>query len=165
MMKSALLCRHFPTSVQFAPRLPLFILTFSFMRTVRSFNSRRVRHFDPGSRGRCVNSSITGDASPATAQQSAERLIHLSLQPLAAPRSTESAPEWVHSREQESRSSQDSPRLSWAVTPDRSGLQGQEALAERGDNGAWCVCFSFSPLLECAGVELSASLCETLQPI
>lgn len=69
----------------------------------------RVHQFDPWSRGRCVKSSITGDTSPANAQQSADQLIHLSLQLLAAPRSTESAPELVHSREQESRSSQDSP--------------------------------------------------------
>lgn len=63
--------------------------------------------FDPLSRRRCVNSSITGGTSPADAQQSSELLIHLSLQLLAAPRSTDSAPESVHSREQESRSSQD----------------------------------------------------------
>lgn len=71
----------------------------------------RVHQFDPWSRERCVNSSITGDTSQADAQWSAERLIHLSLRPLAALRSPESAPESVHSREQESRSSQDSPLI------------------------------------------------------
>lgn len=72
----------------------------------------RVHRFDPrciGGRG--VNSSINADTSPASAQQSAQQLIHLSLQLVAAPRSSESAPEPVHSRERESRSSQNSPLI------------------------------------------------------
>lgn len=40
----------------------------------------RAHQFDPRSRGRCVNSSITGDTSPGNAQQTSELLIHLSLQ-------------------------------------------------------------------------------------
>lgn len=69
----------------------------------------RVHQFDPRGDGRCVNSSITR-ASPADAQQTSERLIHLSLQTWQH-RSTESAPKLVHSREQESRSSQESPPI------------------------------------------------------
>ncbi|KAK5849014.1 hypothetical protein PBY51_008689 [Eleginops maclovinus] len=45
----------------------------------------RVRQIDPWSKGQCVNSSITGDTSQADAQQSAEWLIHLSLQLPEAP--------------------------------------------------------------------------------
>lgn len=123
----------------------------------------RVHQFDPGSRGRCVNSSITGDTS-----QAVSRAAHPSL--FAAPGSSQKHRVSSRAGPLQGAREQILPGLtphSWAVTPDRSGWQGAKGALRVG--GQWrlmCVYMCALPVpLECTGVELSASLCKTLKPI
>ncbi|KAI9543034.1 hypothetical protein NQZ68_013965 [Dissostichus eleginoides] len=101
----------------------------------------RVRQIDPWSKGQCVNSSITGDTSQADAQQSAERLIHLSLQ-------TPEAQSQRQSRATAGSRRADPPR----THPSFMGCNPRPEWVT-GARGA----------ARCTGVELSASLCQTLK--
>ncbi|KAK5895828.1 hypothetical protein CgunFtcFv8_009485 [Champsocephalus gunnari] len=121
----------------------------------------RVRQIDPWSKGQCVNSSITGDTSQADAQQSAERLIHLSLQ-LPEAQSQRQSQATAGSRRA------DPPRTHpsfMGCNPRPEWVTGARGAARAG--GQWslmCVYMCGFPFpLECTGVELSASLCQTLK--
>lgn len=125
----------FPTSAQCTERLLLISSNIKLPWDSTVVLWSRCVGLTHGARGTVLTHQSPGDTTPANSQQ----LIHLSLQLLAAPRSTESAPELIHCREQESRPSQDSLFIHGLQPQTRVGDMGQEWHTEQEDNGGWCV--------------------------